>query len=51
VSGPSNVTNKETIEIPVTVVESNFKALFLVNVSIKKRRERLTVSVLLDIEC
>jgi hypothetical protein len=49
-SRPSNITNKETIEISVTIVESDFKALFLINISIKKKRERLTVLVLLNTE-
>jgi hypothetical protein len=50
VSGRSNVTNRETIEISIIIVENDFKALFLVNINIRKRRERLTVLVLLNIE-
>jgi hypothetical protein len=50
-SGPNNVINKEAIRIPVTMTKSDFKALFLVNVSVRKGRERLTVSALLDIRC
>jgi hypothetical protein len=51
VSRPSNITNKETIGISITIIESDFKALFLFNISIRKERERLTISVLLNIRC
>jgi hypothetical protein len=50
-SGPSNVTNRETIRISVAIAEGDFEAPFLVDVNIRKRRERLTVLVLLDTGC
>jgi hypothetical protein len=50
VSGPNNVTNREAIEIPVAITEGDFETLFLVNISVRKGRERLIVSALLDIE-
>jgi hypothetical protein len=50
VSGPNNVTNKEAIRIPVTIAEGDFKALFLINVNVRKGRERLIVLTLLNIE-
>jgi hypothetical protein len=37
--------------ISTTIVEGDFKALFLVNISVEHRKERLTVSALLNIEC
>jgi hypothetical protein len=37
--------------IPTTTVEGDFKASFLVDVSIEHGKERLTVPALLDIEC
>jgi hypothetical protein len=37
--------------ISATIVEGDFKAPFLVNVSIRHRKERLTVLALLNIEC
>lgn len=50
-SGLSNATNREAIRIPVAIIKGDFEALFLVNVSVKKRRERLIVLALLDTEC
>jgi hypothetical protein len=48
VSGPSNVINREVVEILITIIEGDFKAPFLVNVSVEKGRERLIVLTLLD---
>jgi hypothetical protein len=36
--------------ISTTIVEGDFKALFLVNISIEHRKERLIVPALLDTE-
>jgi hypothetical protein len=51
VSGPNNVINEEAIRILVAVAEGDFKVSFLVDVSVKKGRERLIVLTLLDIGC
>ena len=50
ISGLSCVTNRETIVIPAILTEGDYKAPFLINISVGRRKERLTVSVLLDIE-
>ena len=51
ISGLSYVTNGETIAIPAISIEGNYKAPFLINVSVERKKKRLTVSVLLDIGC
>jgi hypothetical protein len=51
VSRLSNIINEEAIRIPVAIMKGDFKALFLINISVRKERERLIVLALLDIEC
>ena len=51
ISGLSCVTNRETIIIPTTLIEGDYKALFLINISVGRKKKRLTVSALLDIRC
>ena len=51
ISGLSCVTNGETIIIFAISVESDYKAPFLINISVERKKEKLTVSALLDIEC
>jgi hypothetical protein len=46
----SYVINREAIAISATIVKGDFKTLFLVNINIEHRKERLTVLVLLDTE-
>jgi hypothetical protein len=50
-SRPSNTINEEVIRILIIIIEGDFKALFLINVSVRKERGRLIVLALLDIEC
>jgi hypothetical protein len=50
-SGPNNVINEEAIRISIAMMESDFEASFLINVSVRKGRERLIVLALLDIGC
>jgi hypothetical protein len=50
VSEPNNVTNREAIRILIIIIKDDFKVLFLININIKKGRERLIVLILLDIE-
>jgi hypothetical protein len=50
ISRLSYIINKEAIIILTTIVEGDFKALFLVNISIKHRKERLIVLALLNTE-
>jgi hypothetical protein len=50
-SGPSNIINKEAIRILITIIKGDFEVLFLVNISVRKGRERLIVLALLDIKC
>jgi hypothetical protein len=50
VSRLSYVINREAIIIPATIAEGDFKAPFLVNISIEHGKERLTVPALLDTE-
>ena len=45
ISGPSYA---ETIIIPAISAKSDYKAPFLINISVGRGKERLTVSVLLD---
>ena len=49
ISGPSCVTNREAIIIFTIMAEDDYKALFLINISVERRKKRLTVSALLDI--
>jgi hypothetical protein len=50
-SGFNNITNEEAVRISIAIVESDFKALFLINVSVRKERERLIVLALLNTGC
>ena len=51
ISGLSYATNKETIIISAILTKSNYKAPFLVNISVGREKRRLTVPALLDIRC
>ena len=51
ISGLSYVTNIETIAIPATSAEGDYKAPFLINISVGREKGRLMVSLLLDIRC
>ena len=51
ISGPSCVTNRETIIISATSIKGDYKAPFLINISVGRGKERLTVPLLLDTEC
>ena len=51
ISGLSYITNRETIVILAILAEGDYKALFLINISIGRNKKRLTVPVLLDIRC
>ena len=51
ISGLSCVTNRETIIIPAILIEGDYKAPFLINISVGRKKERLMVPVLLDIKC
>ena len=48
ISRLSYITKREAIIILIISVESDFKAPFLINVRVGRRKERLTVSALLD---
>jgi hypothetical protein len=50
-SKPSNIINKEAIRILIIMIEGDFKASFLIDVSIKKERGRLAMLALLDMRC
>ena len=47
ISGLSYIINKEAIIISAISVKSDFKALFLINVSVGREKKRLTVSAIL----
>ena len=51
ISGLSCVTNRETIIIPAISAEGDNKAPFLIDISVERKKERLTVPALLDIRC
>ena len=51
ISGLSCVTNGETIIILTILIEGDCEALFLINISVGRKKKRLTVPALLDIEC
>ena len=51
ISGLSCVTNGETIIILAISAKGDYKAPFLIDVSVGREKKRLTVSVLLDIRC
>ena len=45
------VTNREMIIILAISVKGDYKAPFLVNISVGRKKKRLTVPALLDIRC
>ena len=51
ISGPSYITNRETIIIPAISAKGDYEAPFLINISVGRKKKRLTVSALLDIKC
>ena len=51
ISGLSCATNREAIIIFIILVKGDFKALFLINISVGRRNKKLMVPALLDIEC
>ena len=51
ISGLSYITNGETIIISAISVEGDYKAPFLINVSVERKKRRLTAPALLDIRC
>ena len=51
ISGLSCVTKREAIIIFITLIEGDFKAPFLINVRVGRKKGRLTVPALLDIRC
>ena len=51
ISGLSYVTNRETIITFAISLEGNYKALFLINISVGRKKGRLTVPALLDTGC
>ena len=51
INGLSYITNRETIIIFTILIEGDYKAPFLINISIGRKKKRLTVSVLLNIKC
>ena len=51
ISGLSCVTNRETIVISAISIKGDYEAPFLINISVGRRKRRLTVPVLLDIKC
>ena len=51
ISGLSYITNRETIIIFTILVKGDYEAPFLINISVERRKKRLTVPVLLNIRC
>ena len=51
ISGLSCVTNREMIIILAISAKGDYKAPFLINISVGRKKGRLTVPVLLDIGC
>ena len=49
ISGLSCVTNRETIIIFTISVKGDYKAPFLINISVEREKKRLMVSALLNI--
>ena len=50
ISGLSYITNGETIIILAISAKGDCEALFLIDISVGREKERLTVSALLDIK-
>ena len=51
ISRLSNITNREAITIFTILIKGDYKAPFLINIRVERRKERLTVLILLDIKC
>ena len=51
ISGLSCATNRETIIIFAISAEGDYKAPFLVNISVGRKKRRLMVPVLLNMRC
>ena len=51
ISGLSYITNREIIIIFAISIEGDYKAPFLINISVEYKKGRLTVSALLNIGC
>ena len=51
ISRLSCVTNREIIIIPAMSIKGDYKAPFLINISVGRRKKRLIVPALLDIKC
>ena len=51
ISGLSCVTNREAIIIFTISIKGDFKAPFLINIRVGRKKRRLMVSALLDISC
>ena len=51
ISGLNYVINREVIAIFTILIKGDYKAPFLVNISVGRRKRRLIVSVLLDTRC
>ena len=51
ISGLSYITNREAIIIFAISVKGDYKASFLIEINVGRKKKRLTVSVLLDIRC
>ena len=51
ISGPIYVTNGEMIAISATSAKGDYEAPFLINISVGRGKERLTVPALLDMRC
>ena len=49
ISGLSYITNKETFIISAISLKDDYKAPFLINISVERKKRRLIVSVLLNI--
>ena len=51
ISGLSYITNRKTIIISAISIKSDYKAPFLINISVERKKKRLMVPVLLNIRC
>ena len=51
ISGLSCVTNREMIIILAISAKGDYKAPFLINISVERRKKRLIVLILLNIRC
>ena len=51
ISRLSYITNREIIIILAISAKGDYKALFLINISVGRKKKRLTVPALLNIKC